>query len=70
MTQLAPKVIKLYPNQVQVNADGSKSVVSKLNDGAAVKVDTPPHGQTYYVVDDEYFVQYYPRIIIKRKGEQ
>jgi hypothetical protein len=59
---------KIYPNQIQVNADGSKSVVSKLNDGAAVKVETPPHGQTYYVVDNDYFIQYYPRVIIRRKG--
>jgi hypothetical protein len=62
--------IKIYPNQIQVNADGSKKVVSKLNDGAAVKVDSPPHGQTYYVVDNDYFIQYYPRIIIRRKGSQ
>jgi hypothetical protein len=61
---------KTYPNQTQVNADGSKSVVSKLNDGAAVKVNAPPHGQTYYIVDNDYFIQYYPRIIIRRKGIQ
>lgn len=61
---------KIYPNQVQVNADGSTSVVSKLNDGATIKVDIPPHGKTYYMVDDEYFIQLYARIIIRRKGGQ
>lgn len=61
---------RIYPNQIQVDANGRKSVVSKLNDGATVKVDTPPHGKTYYMVGDEYFIQLYPRIIIRRKGVQ
>lgn len=61
---------KIYPNQIQVNADGSQSVVSKLNDGAVVKVDKPPHGTTYYMVGDDYYIQLYPRIIIRRKGGQ
>lgn len=59
---------KIYPNQIQVDADGSKSVVSKLNDGATIKVDAPPVGKTFYIVGDEYFIQLYARIIIKRKG--
>jgi len=61
---------KIYPNQTQVNADGSKSIVSKLNDGAAIKVDTPPHGKTYYMVGNDCFVQLYARIIIRRKDGQ
>ncbi len=61
---------KIYPNQIQVNVDGSKSVVSKLNDGATIKLDAPPHGKTYYMVDNDYFIQLYARIIIKRKGSQ
>jgi len=61
---------KIYPNQTQINADGSKSIVSKLNDGATIKVDTPPHGKTYYMVNDEYFIQLYARIIIRRNGIQ
>jgi hypothetical protein len=59
---------KIYPKQIQVNADGSRSVVSKLNDGAAIKVDKPPHDQTYYVVDNNFYIQLYSRIIIRRKG--
>lgn len=59
---------KTYPNQIQVNVDGSKSVVTKLNDGATIKLKTPPDGKTYYMVGDEYFIQLYARIIIKRKG--
>ena len=61
---------KIYPNQTQVNADGSKSIVSKLNDGATIKVETPPHGKTYYMVNDECFIQLYARIIIRRNGIQ
>jgi hypothetical protein len=63
--------IKIYPNQIQVNADGSEKVVSKLNDGAAIKVGAPPHGKnTYYMVDNDYFIQLYARIIIRRKGSK
>jgi hypothetical protein len=62
--------IKIYPNQIQVNVNGSKSVVSKLNDGATIKVDEPPHGKTYYIVGFDYFIQLYARIIIRRKGGQ
>lgn len=60
--------MKTYPNQIQVNTDGSKSVVTKLNDGATLKLEAPPKGKTYYIVGDEYFIQLYARIIIKRKG--
>lgn len=59
---------KIYPNQVQVSINGNKSVVTKLNDGATLKVDKPPIGKTYYIVGDEYFIQLYARILIRRKG--
>lgn len=58
---------KKYPTQIQVSANGSESEVSKLNDGAALKVAIPPSGKTYYKVGAEYFIQTYPRILIKRK---
>ena len=60
---------KIYPRQVQVDADGKESVVTKLNDGAAMKVDTPPPNKTYYRVGDECFVKAYARILIRRKDE-
>ena len=62
---------KVYPNQIQVNANGSQSqkLVSKLNDGAAIKMDMPPLNETYYIVDDAYYTQVYARILIKRKGK-
>ncbi|MCL2303861.1 MAG: adenine-specific methyltransferase EcoRI family protein [Planctomycetaceae bacterium] len=60
---------KTYSNQIQVNANGSQSqkLVSKLNDGAAIKVDTPPLNETYYIVDGAYYTQVYARILIQHK---
>ena len=59
---------KQYPSQVQVDKSGKKSNVSKLNDGVAIKVERPPSDNTYYIVDGEYYVQQYKRILIKRKA--
>ncbi len=59
---------KKYPTQKQIGTDGKKSDVSKLNDGAALKVATPPSGKTYYKVGDDCFIQTYPRILIRRTG--
>lgn len=58
---------RIYPNQTQVDASGKRSVVSKLNDGATIKLSKPPSGKTYYIVGDEYFIQLYARVLIKRK---
>ncbi len=60
-----PKYI--YPKQVQVNANGERSSVRKLNDGPAIRVENPPANKTYYEVDGKYFVQLYARILIRRK---
>ena len=59
---------KKYPTQIQVDADGTKSEVSKLNDGAALGRQ-PADGETYYIVA-EIFTQTYPRILIRRKEQQ
>lgn len=58
---------KVYPKQQQIDKDGKKSNVTKLNDGGAIKVLTPPVDMTCYVVDNEYFVQLYSRIFIRHK---
>ncbi len=60
--------IKTYPPQIQVNSNGKRSVVTKLNDGATLRQDSPPTGQTYYVVDDCYYIQVYARVLIKHKN--
>jgi hypothetical protein len=58
---------RMYPKQTQVSADGKRSLVTKLNDGPAVKVASPPSSKTYYEVGGEYFVQLYARILIRNK---
>ena len=58
---------KVYPTQVQVSSNGARSNVSKLNDGAALVVDSPPPGKTYYEVDGQKFMQTFPRILIRHR---
>jgi 16S rRNA G966 N2-methylase RsmD len=58
---------KIYPKQVQVNKDGTKKEVSKLNDCASLKVKTKPKNKTYYEVLGEKFIGTYPRILIKKR---
>lgn len=58
---------KTYPNQTQVSENGKMSIVSKLNDGPALKIGTKPRKKTYYIVEDNYYIQLYARILIKRK---
>ena len=58
---------KTYGVQEQVDKNGKTSSVTKLNDGPVLKVDTPPIGKTYYVVDGEYYIQAYARILIRNK---
>ncbi|MBN1585358.1 adenine-specific methyltransferase EcoRI family protein [Candidatus Uhrbacteria bacterium] len=58
---------KIYPKQLQIDKTGKKSFVTKLNDGAAIRVSTPPDAMTYYVVDDAYYVQSFKRIFIRHK---
>jgi hypothetical protein len=59
---------KTYGPQTQVSSSGVKSTVTKLNDGPAIKVPHAPTGKTYYVVDGDYFVQTYVRVLIRRIG--
>jgi hypothetical protein len=58
---------KTYPMQTQISKDGSKSLVSKLNDGPAIKVSDPPTGQTYYTVGIDNFIQRYARVLIRHR---
>lgn len=64
----ADGLIKKYPRQIQFGTDGKKSNVTKLNDGAALKVKSPPKNKTYYMVDNDYYVKVYARILIQRRG--
>ncbi len=58
---------KVYPEQVQIDANGMRKTVTKLNDGAVLKADEPPKGSTWYEVGGERFIQTYPRILIRRR---
>ena len=58
---------KEYSEQIQVDKKGKRSKVTKLNDGATIKVPCPPleGTQTYYIVNDNFYIQCYPRILIR-----
>ena len=58
---------KIYPEQIQVDKTGKESKVTKLNDGATIKHEKVPNSETYYIVDNNYFTQVYPRILIRKK---
>lgn len=58
---------KEYPRQIQIDKNGRKSIVTKLNDGADIVLSAPPTGKTYYTVDDTVYIQTYPRILIQIK---
>ena len=58
---------KTYEYQTQINKNGTQSTVSKLNDGPAIKLNGIPQGTTYYLVNDELYVQTYARVLIKPK---
>lgn len=58
---------KKYPRQVQVDKNGRRSEVTKLNDGPVLKLPGPLAGETCYEVDGEWYTQVYARILIRRK---
>ena len=60
---------KIYPPQIQVGTNGRRSNVTKLNDGATLKIDSPPHNKTYYMVGNDYYVQLYARVLVRRKRD-
>ena len=60
--------IKTYPKQVHVGSNGVRTSVTKLNDGAALRVDVAPAGKTHYEVGGQTFVQTYPRILVRRRS--
>jgi len=61
---------KTYPTQTQISKDGTESLVTKLNDGPAIKVSEPPTGRTYYKVGTDNFIQLYARVLIRRRIAQ
>ena len=61
---------KIYPEQIQVDRQGKKSKVTKLNDGAVLHHLQIPQDETYYIVDGKYYTQVYARVLIKHIGLQ
>ena len=59
---------KTYPEQIQVEPSGKTTRVTKLNDGAAIRLPTAPSDATYYQVEDVAYAQVYKRIFIRRRG--
>lgn len=59
--------IKKYPKQIQVGKDGKRSEVTKLNDAPAIRVSSPPIGHIHYIVNGEYYVLCYHRILIRHR---
>lgn len=57
---------RIYPEQIQVAKNGKRSRVTKLNDGAAIKVAEPPENEVYYIVGEEIFTKAYVRILIQK----
>lgn len=57
---------KIYPKQIQVDKGGKTSEVTKLNDGAAIKVDHAPD-ETHYIVGGELFIKCYCRLLIRHR---
>lgn len=58
---------KIYGEQIQIDKNGKKSNVSKLNDGATIERNEAPENSTYYIVDGKMYIQVYARILIRKK---
>jgi hypothetical protein len=61
---------KIYPEQIEVNKKGEQKRVTKLNDGATLKLEAPPTGETHYIVDGNVYVQLYARILIRHRKDK
>ena len=58
---------KIYPEQKQIDKSGKESKVSKLNDGPAILIKDTSSYSTYYQVGNNYYIQTYARILIRKK---
>lgn len=58
---------KIYPHQTQVSAAGVESRVTKLNDGPALRIKSPPTKKTYYKVDGQMYSKLYARVLIRKR---
>ena len=61
---------KIYPEQIEVNKKGEQKRVTKLNDGATLKLEAAPTGETHYIVDGNVYIQLYARILIRHRRDK
>ena len=61
---------KIYPEQIQIDRQGKKTKVTKLNDGAVLHHPQIPQNETYYIVDGKYYTQVYARVLTRHIGLQ
>jgi len=59
---------KIYPDQIQVSKTGIKTVVSKLNDGATINMDSSEVNGTHYIVNNNCYIQVYARVLVRHKN--
>lgn len=64
------KASKIYPEQTQIDKNGKRSKVSKLNDGPALLITNPPSDKTYYEVGGKLYLGLFQRILIRNKHPQ
>ena len=58
---------KIYPQQVQIAKNGTRSKVMKLNDGPAIEINEIDKNKVCYEVDGKIYYAPYARILIRRK---
>ena len=58
---------KIYPEQIQVGENNEKSKVTKLNDGAVLKISEPLKNKTFYIVNEKFYRQTFPRLLVRQK---
>jgi len=64
------KASKIYPEQTQIDKNGKRSKVSKLNDGPSLLITNPPSDKTYYEVGGKLYLGLFQRILIRNKHPQ
>lgn len=58
---------KTYKRHIKANRKGIRSFGTTGNAGPMLRVATPPVGKTYYIIEDEFYIQKYARILIRNK---
>ena len=57
-------------NTIRQKGVRQRNLVTKLNDGAVLKLKEKPAGEIYYEVAGEIYRQTYPRILIRHRQQE